>query len=57
MTVVINEDENIIGDIKEIIPDDKQREWAESLSSQWWDNVTEEEKQERIMFYYSPGWN
>lgn len=56
MSVVINTEENIIGGVKEIIPDDEQREWAEGLSSGWWEGVSEEEKQHRIMFYYSPGW-
>ena len=56
ITLVIKEGENIVGDVFEIIPNDDQREWAESLSEEWWEDVSEEEKQDRIMFYYSPGW-
>ena len=56
MTVVIGEGENLVGGVKEIIPDAAQREFAEGLNRACWEGVSEEEKQRLIGFYYSPGW-
>ena len=56
MTLVIGEGEHIVGGIEEIVPSEELRRCAEELSSNWWDGISEEEKQQRILFYYSPGW-
>ncbi len=56
MSVVIREEELLVGAVKEIIPDDEQRAFAEALVEERWGGVTEEQKQEWISFYYSPGW-
>ncbi|NLZ61255.1 MAG: hypothetical protein GX904_00485, partial [Acholeplasmataceae bacterium] len=57
MSIIINEGERIVGSVKEIIPSAEEREWAESLSRKWWgDHVSEEQRQESVSYYFSPGW-
>ena len=57
MTVIVNEGERIVGSVLEIIPTAEQREYAESLSLKWWGpQVSEEERQQQVNFYFSPGW-
>ncbi|PKL21768.1 MAG: hypothetical protein CVV48_05995 [Spirochaetae bacterium HGW-Spirochaetae-4] len=57
MTVIVNEGERIVGSVLEIIPTAEQREYAESLSVKWWGpQVSEEERQRQVNFYFSPGW-
>jgi formate C-acetyltransferase len=55
ITVFIQEDEKIIGSVKEIIPTKQQRENAENLTKEWW-NIDLEEKQKKVLWFYSEGW-
>lgn len=56
MSVVIHDQEVLVGSVKEIIPDAEQRVYAESLVDEYWGDSSEEKKQEWISFYYSTGW-
>ncbi|MDC7231695.1 MAG: pyruvate formate lyase family protein [Spirochaetales bacterium] len=56
MSVVIRDEELLVGAVKEIIPSKEQRAFAENLVEERWGTATEEQKQEWISFYYSPGW-
>jgi formate C-acetyltransferase len=57
MTVLIKDEERIVGSVVEIIPTDEQRQYAESLSNEWWGpQVSEEERQRQVSYYFSPGW-
>ena len=47
--------ELIAGGVKEIVPSAEQVEWANALSRKWWD-LSDDEIQRRILWYYSPNW-
>jgi trans-4-hydroxy-L-proline dehydratase len=55
ITVLIQPEEKIVGSVKEIIPTEEQKEFAESLSKEWWD-IPLEEIQQKILWFYSYGW-
>jgi hypothetical protein len=55
ISVFIKPDEKIVGSVKEIIPTEQQKEIAEKLSREWWE-VTPEEIQRKVMWFYSRGW-
>jgi formate C-acetyltransferase len=57
MTVVIKGGERIVGSVVEIIPTAEQRAYAEALSKEWWGpEVSEEDRQRQVSYYFSPGW-
>jgi trans-4-hydroxy-L-proline dehydratase len=55
ITVLIQPEEKIVGSVKEIIPTEEQKEFAENLSKEWWD-IPLEEIQQKILWFYSYGW-
>ncbi len=55
MTVLIKPGEKLVGSVKEIIPTDGQKEFAEGLSKEWWD-IPLEDIQKQILWFYSYGW-
>lgn len=55
MSVFIQPGEKLVGSVKEIIPTDEQKEYAEGLSKEWWD-IPLEDIQKQILWFYSYGW-
>jgi len=55
ISVLIQPGERIVGSVKEVIPTETQKELVEKLSKEWWD-ISQEEIQEKVLWYYSYGW-
>jgi len=55
ISVVINDDENIVGSVIQRIPSSEEEKEILYTYKKWWDIPTEE-RHKRILFYYSEGW-
>jgi len=55
ISVVIQEDEKIVGSVAQRIPSKEEEEYIKLVYKKWWDIPTEE-RHKKALFYYSEGW-